>query len=115
MINKKAKRLKRHSRIRKKLTGTEKIPRLVVFRSNKHIYAQIINDASGQTIVSSSDHKLAKEKISKLEVAKKVGINLATAALAKNIKGVVFDRAGYKYHGRIKALSEGSKEGGLIF
>lgn len=115
MINKKTQRLKRHFRIRKKLAGTQKVPRLVVFRSNKHIYAQIINDVSGQTIVSSSDNKLAKEKTSKLEMAKKVGINLANAALKKNIKGVVFDRAGYKYHGRVKALAEGSREGGLSF
>lgn len=115
MINKRIKRVKRHIRVRKKITGTEKVPRLVVFRSNKHIYAQVINDANGETIVAASDQKLAKVKVSKVELAKKVGLNLANLARKKNIKNVVFDRAGYKYHGRVKALADGAREGGLNF
>jgi len=115
MINKRIKRAKRHIRVRKKITGTEKVPRLVVFRSNKHIYAQVINDANGETIVAASDQKLTKVKVSKIELAKKVGLNLANLARKKNIKNVVFDRAGYKYHGRVKALADGSREGGLNF
>ena len=115
MINKKTKRLKRHFRIREKIIGTEQVPRLVVFRSNKHIYAQLINDATSRTIVASSDHKISKDKANKIEIAKKVGLSLASSAAKKNVKNVVFDRAGYKYHGRVKALAEGSREGGLSF
>lgn len=115
MINKRIKKSKRHIRVRKKIAGTQKVPRLVVFRSNKHVYAQLINDANGVTIVAASDQKLAKVKVNKMELAKKVGLNLANLALKKNIKNVVFDRAGYKYHGRVKALADASRGGGLNF
>ncbi|OGD84196.1 50S ribosomal protein L18 [Candidatus Curtissbacteria bacterium RBG_13_40_7] len=97
-------------------------PRLRVFRSNKHIYAQLIDNAKGQIIVFSSDLKLSsvKSKTSdtksvKLEKAHEVGANIAKMAKSKKITKVIFDRAGYNYHGRIKSLAEGAREGGLIF
>lgn len=105
----------RHQRIRKKLTGTEKKPRFAVFRSNKHIYAQIIDDAKHQTLVSSSSIKEKKDSVSKIDIARKAGETLAKKALIKKIKKVVFDRAGFKYHGRIKAIAEGARKGGLDF
>lgn len=116
------KRLKRHKRVRAKIKGTAKIPRLCVFRSNKHIYAQLIDDEKGKTLVSASDldikskkTKAKKELSGKSAVAYRVGQILATKALEKKLEKVVFDRGGYKYHGRIKALAEGSREGGLKF
>lgn len=117
---KKSSRKIRHLRIRKRITSLNKGPRLVVFRSNKHIYAQIIDDLSSKTQVSSSDllpknQKTKSQKVSKIDQAHKVGLNLALQALKKNIRRVIFDRAGYKYHGRVKALAEGAREGGLDF
>lgn len=107
-------RQQRHRRIRSKITGTAERPRLVVFRSLTHIYAQLIDDTKGVVLANSSDLK-AKDKGNKTEKAKNIGTTLAEAAKAKNIVKVVFDRNGYKYHGRIKAVAEGAREGGLQF
>jgi large subunit ribosomal protein L18 len=113
-------RKRRVMAIRKKLSGSAQKPRLVVFRSLNHIYAQIIDDqtnSSGQTLISMST-KAKNETFSgktKTERSKEVGIKLAQKALNAGIKTVCFDRAGYKYHGRIKALAEGARVGGLIF
>ena len=111
------KRKKRHRRIRKRVQGTSERPRLCVFRSHKHIYAQIIDDTQGRTLVSCSDLELQIKKAGPGKVGKafEVGKLLAQKALEKGIKRVVFDRAGYKYHGRVKALAEGAREGGLEF
>lgn len=107
----------RQRRIRKKLTGTAQLPRLAVFRSNKHIYAQVIDDTKNMTLIAMSDIANSKkdEKTTKIQIASQVGENLAKAVIKKNIKKVVFDRSGYKFHGRIKALAEGAQKGGLIF
>jgi large subunit ribosomal protein L18 len=112
-------RKRRHVRVRRKLTGTTERPRLNVFRSLEHIYAQVIDDSNGQTLVSAStiDQELRGEveSLPKQEQAKAVGKKVAERARAKGIEQVVFDRGGYLYHGRIKALAEGSREGGLVF
>ncbi len=106
----------RHKRIRAKVKGTAQRPRLSVFRSSKHIYAQVIDDEKGETIVSFSDLKMVKSKDEKKQdLAKKVGLEIARLAKEKNIESVVFDRGGYKYHGRVKKLAEGAREGGLKF
>lgn len=111
-------RQKRVKRIRKKIVGTPERPRLRVFKSAKHIYGQIIDDTAGKTIVAMST--VSKdfdrgEATNKTAVAKQVGIKLAQMAKAKGVEKVVFDRGGYIYHGRVKALSEGAREGGLEF
>lgn len=110
-------RLQIKRRIRYKIKGTTETPRLSVFRSNKQIYAQIINDELGETLVSCSSRKkeLTSQPISKMEMSQLVGKTLAEMAKEKGVDKVVFDRGGYKYHGRIKALAEGAREGGLIF
>ncbi|MEE4242073.1 MAG: 50S ribosomal protein L18 [Desulfopila sp.] len=111
-------RAKRVSRIRKNIEGTSERPRLRVFKSNKHIYAQIIDDSLGKTLVSMSTVDKAFEMVEekgKINAAKKVGIMIADRAKAAGIDKVVFDRGGYIYHGRVKSLSEGAREGGLIF
>lgn len=107
-------RLKKKVRIRKKVKGSEERPRLCVFRSGKHIYAQIIDDANGKTVVSASSLTVDKKAPGK-EMAKLIGQTVAKAAVAKNIKDVVFDRNGFIYHGRVQALAEGAREGGLNF
>ncbi len=112
-------RKRRHRRVRKKVVGTAERPRLNVFRSLKHIYAQIIDDDKGHTLVAAStlDPEL-REKLNgltKTEQAELVGKLVAERALALGIKKVVFDRGGYKYHGRVKALAEGSRKAGLEF
>ncbi len=109
----------RHKRVRKKIMGTPERPRLNVFRSLKHIYAQIIDDYAGRTLVAAStlDREL-RDKIrygGNIEAAKQVGALIAKRALEKGIKKVVFDRGGYLYHGRVKALAEAAREGGLEF
>lgn len=104
----------RHNRIRSKIQGTAEKPRLVVYRSLLHIYAQLINDEKGVTLVESSDLKM-KGKEKPVEKAKKVGEELAKKATEKKITRAVFDRNGYKYHGRVKALAEGARNGGLNF
>lgn len=106
-------RVKRHYKIRKQLAGTPQRPRLAVFRSAKHIYAQIIDDSSGKTLVSQSDAKV--KGMIKSDRAYEVGKKLATEALKKKIKEVVFDRGGFLYHGRVLKLAEGAREGGLKF
>lgn len=112
-------RLMRHKRIRKKIFGTPERPRLSVFRSEKHIYAQIIDDTKGITLAAASTtEKVLREKLPKtwnIEAAKEVGKLIAERALAKGIKEVVFDRGGFKYHGRVKALAEAAREAGLKF
>jgi len=121
MKNKRLQRVVRHRRVRKKISGTPKLPRLSVFRSNKHIYAQLIDDQSSITLISSSDlnlstiHKKSKERMQRLNTAFKVGKILAQKAIKKNIKKIIFDRSGYNYHGRVKAFAEGAREGGLNF
>jgi large subunit ribosomal protein L18 len=109
-------RVKRHARIRVKISGTPELPRLNVFRSNANIYAQIIDDVNGKTLVSASTiEKGFDGSGSKKESAKKVGNAAAKKAVAAGIKQVIFDRGGYQYHGRIKELAEGAREGGLEF
>ena len=115
-INKKAMRLKRHIRVRGKVSGTAERPRLNVFRSNANIYAQIIDDVNGVTMVSANTLEKGFEGATgNAEAAKKVGVTLAERAKAKGIEEVVFDRGGYVYHGRVAALAEGAREGGLKF
>ncbi|MFO8113097.1 MAG: 50S ribosomal protein L18 [Desulfosalsimonadaceae bacterium] len=119
MDTKKAMRLKRKNRIRTKVSGTQQRPRLTVFRSAKHIYAQIIDDTAGQTLISASTvEKQIREKekaATKVGAADEIGKLVAKRALEKGISSVVFDRNGYKYHGRVKALSDGARETGLDF
>ena len=109
-------RIKRHSRVRSKISGTAERPRLSVFRSESNIYAQIIDDAAGVTLASASTVEKAFEgNGSNCEAAKKIGAVIAERALQQGIEEVVFDRGGYIYHGRVKALAEGAREGGLKF
>ena len=105
-------RVRRHVRVRQKIAGTPERPRLVVFRSLKHIYAQLVDDASQRTLLTVSDHKLEGKKTARsVEVGKQVAARAKEAGFTK----VVFDRAGYKYHGRVKAVADGAREGGLEF
>lgn len=109
-------RAKRHRRIRGKISGTAERPRLSIFRSNKNIYAQLIDDVEGVTLASASTNdKAITDEGSKIEQAAQVGKALAEAASKKNIKTVVFDRSGYLYHGRVAALAEAARENGLEF
>ena len=115
-VNKKAMRLHRHVRVRGKISGTPERPRLNVFRSNANIYAQIIDDVNGVTLVAANTLEKGFEGATgNAEAAKKVGVVLAERAKAKGIEEVVFDRGGYVYHGRVAALAEGAREGGLQF
>ncbi len=112
-LNRRAK-IKR--RIRKKVFGTSKLPRLTVFRSNKQIYAQLVDDVNGVTLVSASSYKnKAVDKKTKIEQAAVIGKEVAEKALKAGIEGVVFDRNGYLYHGRVKSLADSAREGGLKF
>lgn len=116
MITKKSvRRQKVKYGIRKRISGTAERPRLAVFRSNKQIYAQLIDDVAGHTLISASSRKMTDAKGTKTELAKEVGMALAAQAKEKNISSVVFDRGGYLYHGRVKAVAEGAREGGLQF
>ena len=118
MINRpdtRSQRIKRHSRVRGKISGTAERPRLSVFRSEKNIYAQIIDDVAGNTLVAASSVEKDFGPGSNKEAARKVGKLVAERAIAKGIEEVVFDRGGYIYHGRVKALAEGAREGGLAF
>jgi large subunit ribosomal protein L18 len=112
-------RLRRKMRVRKKVRGTDARPRVCVFRSNKHIYAQIISDDQGKTLatVSTLSKELAEatKNAKPIEAAKRVGIALAKVCQEKNIRSVVFDRNGFLYHGRVKAVADGAREGGLEF
>jgi len=116
-IDRKAIRAKKHYRIRRHISGTSLCPRLAVYRSNKHIYAQLIDDVAGVTLAAAStlDAPLKGEAGGNKEAAKKVGQLLAERALGKGLKQVVFDRGGLIYHGRVAALAEGAREGGLEF
>ena len=115
-VNKNAMRMKRHVRVRGKVSGTPERPRLNVFRSNANIYAQIIDDVNGVTLVSANTlEKEFEGATGNCEAAKKVGEVLAERAKAKGIEEVVFDRGGYIFHGRVAALAEGAREGGLNF
>ena len=115
-INKNAMRLKRHVRVRGKISGTPECPRLNVFRSNANIYAQIIDDVNGVTLVSANTlEKEFEGATGNAEAAKKVGLTIAERAKEKGIVDVVFDRGGYVYHGRVAALAEGARENGLEF
>ncbi len=111
-----AQRMKRHRRVRAKISGTPETPRLDVFRSNTNIYAQIIDDVNQVTLAAaSSNEKDFEGSGSNIEGATKVGKLIAERAKAKGIESIVFDRGGYVYHGRVKALAEGAREGGLDF
>ena len=112
----KQQRIKRHARVRGKISGTPERPRLSVFRSEKNIYAQIIDDVNGNTLVAASSvEKDFGATGGNCEAAKKVGQLVAERAIAKGIEDVVFDRGGYVYHGRVQSLAEGAREGGLKF
>lgn len=106
-------RIKRHRSLRRYLLGTSERPRLAVFRSSQHIYVALVDDSKGTTLVAASDLKM--ENGTKCEKAFQVGKLVAQAALKKSIKTVVFDRGGFLYHGRVKALADGAREGGLKF
>ena len=108
-------RLRRHLRVRTKISGTPECPRLNVFRSNSHIHAQIIDDVNGTTLVAASSVEMNLENGGNVEAAKTVGAEVAKRALEKNITNVVFDRGGYVYTGRVKALAEAAREAGLKF
>jgi len=112
---KESRRFRIHKRIRKSVTGTAERPRLSVFRSNTDVYAQLIDDVSGLTLASYSSLKLKAEKLPKVDSSKKVGSEIAKLALSKGVTTIVFDRGGYLYHGRVKALAEGAREAGLKF
>ena len=118
-IDKNANRLARHARVRKKISGTTERPRLDVYRSNSHIYAQVIDDTTGNTLAAAStlEAEVAKavEEMTKTDAAKTVGKLIAERAQAKGIKTVVFDRGGYLYTGRVQALAEAAREAGLEF
>ncbi len=116
-VDRKAKRQKKHYRVRRYISGTAEYPRLAVYRSSNHIYAQIIDDTVGRTLVAAStlDASLKGNYGGNIEAAKNVGKLLAERALEKGIKGVVFDRGGLLYHGRVAALADGAREGGLEF
>ena len=118
-IDKNSERIKRHKRIRNKISGTPERPRLSVFRSSKHIYAQIIDDVNGVTLVAASTMEKsvaeAVKEMTKSEQAKYVGSEIGRRALEKGVSAVVFDRSGYLYMGRLEALAEGAREAGLVF
>lgn len=118
----KSTRLQRKTRIRGKIKGTNDRPRLSVFRSNKYIYAQIIDDEKRKTLIGISEKHIKEDSSSKkpesskkIDKSKALGLTLAKLAISKKIKSVVFDRSGYAYHGRVKAIAEGAREGGLKF
>lgn len=115
----KAKTRRRHLRVRKKIVGTQERPRLSFHRSNKYIYVQLIDDVKGHTLLSASTIQASFKEGSKntwsIEAAKKLGQEAAKNAIAKGIKSVVFDRGGFKYHGKVSAFAEGAREGGLDF
>ena len=114
--DKNAQRLRRHKRVRAKISGTPERPRLAVYRSNAHIYAQIIDDVNGLTLCSASTVEKCFEGVgSNKEAAKTIGKTIAERAAAKGIEAVVFDRGGYVYHGRVSELAAGAREGGLKF
>ena len=108
-------RLRIRRGIRNKVSGTSERPRLSVFKSNKAIYAQIIDDASGHTLASASSYELGTKNNPNVDVSKNVGLKIAEKAKASGVDSIVFDRGGYQYHGKVKALADGAREGGLKF
>ncbi|TWT11941.1 50S ribosomal protein L18 [Planomicrobium sp. CPCC 101079] len=115
-LDKNASRKKRHARVRSKIAGTAQRPRLNVFRSNKYIYAQLIDDTNGVTLVSASSmEKDFEGSTGNLEAAAKIGETIAKRAVEQGLTSIVFDRGGYLYHGRVKALAEAARENGLEF
>jgi large subunit ribosomal protein L18 len=118
-INRRVARLRRHGRVRRRVVGTPEQPRLNVFRSLCHIYAQVVDDSQGHTLVSAStidpEVRAQLDGLAKTEQARVVGKVLAERAVSQGVKSVVFDRGGYKYHGRVKALADAAREGGLEF
>ncbi|OGZ67684.1 MAG: 50S ribosomal protein L18 [Candidatus Staskawiczbacteria bacterium RIFCSPHIGHO2_02_FULL_34_9] len=115
MLSKKVKRNRIHIKIRKKISGTKDCPRLCVFRSNNHIYAQLVDDNSGKILASASDVKLKDKKGTKVQHAIEIGKVIAKEAQSMKIEKAVFDRGGFIFHGRIKAVADGAKEAGLKF
>jgi large subunit ribosomal protein L18 len=119
LIKKNEQRARRQKRVRAKMSGTPERPRLSVFRSSQHIYAQVIDDESGKTLAAAStltkDVRSAVAEVNKTEAAKKVGETIAKACLAQGVKKVVFDRGGYVYHGRVSALADAARKAGLDF
>jgi large subunit ribosomal protein L18 len=113
-FSKVTRRLKIRQGIRRKISGTKERPRLCVYKSNKGIYAQIIDDSAGHTLVSASSREMGKDSIT-VQISKEVGKKLAEKAKEGGIENVIFDRSGYLYHGRVKALADGAREGGLKF
>ena len=118
-IAKRQKKIRRHKRVRAKVMGTSIRPRLSVFRSNRHVWTQVIDDTAGKTIIAASDQDLPssvkKSTGKKMEMAEKVGALIAQRSLEKKITRVVFDRGGYRYHGILRAVAEGARKGGLKF
>lgn len=114
-----AKRVRRHLRVRRRVHGTQERPRLAVFRSSVHIYAQIVDDTVGRTLVAASDLdadlRSQREGLKKTDMAKQVGQSIGQRAVAAGLKKVVFDRGGFQYHGRVKALADSAREAGLEF
>jgi large subunit ribosomal protein L18 len=108
-------RARRKLRIRKKISGTTERPRLTVFRSNNQIYAQVVDDSHGATLAHATSLQIEKNEVNKSQVAEQVGEAIAQLCVSKGIKQVVFDRNGYIYHGRVKALADGARKGGLEF
>jgi large subunit ribosomal protein L18 len=115
VLTKPAQRLKRRRRVRAKVRGTAERPRISVFRSNRGIFAQLIDDDSGRTLASVSWTEAELRGLGRMEQAKRAGALLADRAKAAGVEAAVFDRGGYKYHGRVRALAEGAREGGLLF
>ena len=115
MTSRQSMRRRRHNRVRRKVEGSAERPRLTVFRSNRGIYAQVIDDIEGRTLVAASSRELSDTGLNKLEQAKKVGELLAGKAKEQKIEKVVFDRGSYLYHGRVRALAEGARKGGIQF
>ena len=116
-FSKEARRLKIRRRVRKTIKGTSERPRLSVFRSNSGVYCQIIDDTAGHTLVAANyrENGISEAGLTKTEQARRVGQLIAETAKAANVSGIVFDRSGYLHHGRVKALAEGAREGGLLF
>lgn len=114
MLQKVISRKRRHAKVRSQVSGTAALPRLAIFRSNTSIYAQLIDDVAGKTLCSASSLQL-KDKATKTEIAAKVGADIAKKAKKEKITQVVFDRGGFKYHGRVKALADAAREAGLQF
>ncbi len=108
-------RLKKHRKVRAKISGTREIPRLSVFRSNKDMFVQLIDDIKGETLASAGGKDIKEKNKTKLETASLIGKLIAEKASKIKIKKIVFDRGGYKYHGRVKAIADGAREGGLEF